>query len=98
MTKESQSAANAIRAAMPRLARKYGVSSVSLFGSVVRGDHKRTSDLDVMVEFSDPPGLFRFLELEDELGEMTGMKVDLVEKKTLKPAIGRCALREAIAV
>lgn len=98
MTRKARSVADAIRPQVPRLARKFGVASLSLFGSVVRGGRKPCGDLDVMVEFSDPPGLFRFLELEDELCKLTGMKVDLVEKRTLKPAIGQSVVREAVAI
>lgn len=68
------------------------------FGSHVRNKQKRSSDLDMLVEFSEPPGLFKFIELEHYLGDLLGVKVDLVMKEVLKPTIGRRILSEVVLV
>ena len=83
-----------LRREMPRLRRDYAVRSLGLFGSYVRGEQKRGSDLDVLVEFERIPGLLRFLDLEHDLGRLLGVRVDLVQKEALKPAIGRRILKE----
>ena len=82
----------------PLLAEKYKVSEIGIFGSFVRGDQDETSDIDVLVEFSEPVGFFTFIDLEDYLSEVLGTKVDLVSKKALKPHIGKNILRELVAV
>ena len=83
---------------LPELRQAYGVRALWLFGSYVRGQKKRASDLDVLVEFDITPSFFRFIELEDHLSELLGVKVDLVMKRALKPAIGARILAEMVTV
>jgi hypothetical protein len=80
------------------LQQRYRVKELGVFGSVVRGEQKGTSDVDILVEFEKPIGFFTFLELEEYLSTLLGVKVDLVSKKALKPNIGRYILQEAIPV
>ena len=80
----------------PVLEGDYNVKSIGLFGSVVREKPSADSDIDVLVEFRRPIGMFRFLELEELLSERLGGKVDLVSKKALKPEIGRAILSEVL--
>ena len=80
------------------LTQKYKVKEIGVFGSVVRGEQKGTSDVDILVEFEKPIGFFTFLELEDYLSTLLGVRVDLVSKKALKPNIGRYILQEVIPV
>lgn len=80
------------------LARKFGVKELAIFGSYARGEATPESDLDLLVEFTEPPGLFRFLELERYLSELLGERVELVSRQALKPHIGQRILRETIAV
>jgi predicted nucleotidyltransferase len=87
-----------LRQEMPRLRRDYAIRSLGLFGSYVRGEQKRGSDLDVLVEFEQVPGLLRFLDLERDLGRLLGIRVDLVQKEALKPAIGRRVLKEVLPI
>ena len=68
---------------------------VELFGSFVRGDDCEGSDLDLLVTFDEVPTLFEFLEIENYLSDELGIKVDLVMKDSLKPAIGKRILEEA---
>ena len=68
----------------------------SMPGTYARGEQKKGSDVDILVEFREPIGLFKFLELEEYLSEIIGGKVDLVSKKALKPRIGQRILAEAI--
>jgi len=80
------------------LKQRYKVKEIGIFGSVVRGEQKGTSDVDILVEFENPIGFFTFLELEEYLSTLLGLKVDLVSKKALKPNIGRYILQEVIRV
>lgn len=88
-----------LRARLPVLRERYGIRSLGVFGSYVRGDQKRRSDLDLLVEFDDRTlSLFDIIGVENYLSELLEVKVDLVEKSTLKPAIGRHILEEVLPV
>ena len=80
------------------LKEKYSVKEIGIFGSFVRGEAKEDSDIDILVEFEKPIGLFKFLELEEYLSNLIGREVDLVSKKALKPHIGKHILEEVIKV
>ena len=82
------------------LKKKFKVKSMGVFGSYVRGEQKRGSDVDVLVEFEEDAevGFFKFLDLEEFLSRKLGVKVDLVTKNALKPYIGKCILREVVMV
>lgn len=74
------------------------MKTIGVFGSYVRGEQKSTSDLDVLVDFSETISLFRYIELEDFLSQQLGVKVDLVMRDALKPRIKDSILKEAIYV
>ncbi len=87
-----------LRSDLPRLQREYAVRSLGLFGSYIRGKQKKGSDLDILVEFEEVPGMFRFLDLERDLSQLLRVRVDLVQKDALKPAIGKRILQEVLMV
>ncbi len=87
-----------LRENKPFLEEKYKVKTLGVFGSYVRGEQKKSSDLDILVEFAEPVGLFEYMELEEFLEKNTGVKVDLVSKKALKPRIGKHILEEVINI
>ena len=72
---------------LPYIRKKYRVKSIGLFGSCVRGEERKESDIDILIEFEKPIGLFKFMELEEYLSQKLGRKVDLVEKEALKERI-----------
>jgi uncharacterized protein len=82
---------------LPELRDRYGVVSLGVFGSYVRGEQTLDSDLDLLVEFDHRSmTLLWFIELEYELSDRLQVKVDLVEKSALKPNIGDRILREVV--
>jgi predicted nucleotidyltransferase len=76
----------------------YHVKEMGIFGSVVRGGQKKGSDIDILVDFSKPIGLFAFVRLERFLSQILKKKVDLVSKKAIKPAIEKEILDEVLYV
>ena len=78
MQPELEKYKSVLRSEMPRLASRFNVDSLGLFGSFVRQENTPISDLDVLVSFSEPPGLIRYLELENYLTDLLGIEVDLV--------------------
>ncbi|MBF8266435.1 MAG: putative nucleotidyltransferase [Dehalococcoidia bacterium] len=87
-----------LRESMLFLAERYGVKTLQVFGSYVRGEQKRRSDVDILVEFSDTIDLLDFINLERRLSELLGVKVDLVMKDALKPRLKDRILDEALSV
>ena len=83
---------------LPELKDKYNVSYLGVFGSYMRGEQNPESDLDVLVEFSKTPTIFKFVNLENYLSDALEVKVDLVMRDALKPNIGKHILREVEAV
>ncbi|MBM4273812.1 MAG: nucleotidyltransferase family protein [Deltaproteobacteria bacterium] len=87
-----------LRQNLPEIALRFQVKSLLLFGSYVRAKQRKGSDLDILVEFIEPPSFFEFLALERYLSNLLGVKVDLVMKEALKPTIGKHVLAEAVPV
>lgn len=87
-----------LREYLPELRVRYGVRSLALFGSYVRGEQGNASDLDILVEYETPPDFFQFVELEDTLSQLLGVQVDLVMKSALRPRIGQRILAESVPV
>jgi len=77
---------------------RLGVESLALFGSAARGDARDDSDVDLLVEFRDPVGLFEFLELRGYLESLLGCRVDLGMPDSLKPQLRASILQEAVYV
>ena len=82
----------------PEIQKRFKVKAIGIFGSYTRGKQKDKSDVDVLVEFSEPVGLFEFMDLEEYLQTLFGIKVDLVSRKALKPTIGERILKEVIYI
>ncbi|MBI3537212.1 MAG: nucleotidyltransferase family protein [Chloroflexi bacterium] len=86
-----------LRKDLPTIRARYKVKSLGLFGSFIRGEQRKRSDLDILVEFDDPNlSLIKFIEMENHLTDLLGVKVDLVEKTRLKPRIGERILQEVV--
>jgi len=87
-----------LREHYPELKNRYKISTLSIFGSVARDEARSDSDVDMLVEFVEVPGLFEFIELQQTLELLLGCKVDLGTPRSLKPNIKPAALKEAIRV
>ena len=83
---------------MPVLKQRYHIKSLGLFGSYVRNEQTAGSDLDVLVEFDELPGLMAYVELQQTLTDLLHIPVDLVHRPDLKPHIGQRILAEVILV
>ncbi len=80
------------RAELQRL----GVRSLALFGSAARGEATEASDIDLLVEFSTPVGLFKFLDVKAHLENLLGCEVDLVTPDAVKRQLRDSILSEAV--
>ncbi len=91
---------NKLHEKLPDLRRRYGIKSLGIFGSYLHGTQTKRSDLDLLVEFYEdaPVTLIGFVTLEREIATHLGLCVDLVERGTLKPTIGKRILSEVVTV
>ena len=87
-----------LKAHRGELEERFGVKEIGVFGSYVRGEATEKSDVDILVDFHEVPSLLKFIELEEYLEDLLGIKVDLVMKSALKPKIGEHVRREVIYV
>lgn len=78
--------------------RELGVRSLFLFGSVARGEERPGSDVDLLVEFDRPTGLFGLIRLQHRLEEILGCAVDLGTPESLRPRIRDAVRGEAVRV
>ncbi len=77
-----------------KLKEQYGLKEIGIFGSYVKDEQDEQSDLDILIELEKPIGFVRFMRLENSLSELTGIRVEMVTKKALKPYIGKRILQE----
>jgi predicted nucleotidyltransferase len=83
-----------LRALQPDIRKRYRIRDLGVFGSYVRGEQREDSDLDVLVDFDEGTTLLDYVGLQMELSEVLGLRVELANKKTLKPRIGKAILAE----
>ncbi len=81
-----------------RILKKNGVTKAAVFGSYARGEQKKGSDIDILVEMSDERSLLDFIGVQIELEKKLGKKVDLVEYECIKPVIKESVLSAQIPV
>ena len=96
--KKIKNISSVLKRQLPELRSKYNVATFDVFGSFLRDEQVSGSDLDILVSFTKSPSMFKFLELEDYLSVLLGLKVDLVMKSALKPDIGQRILSEAKSI
>ena len=78
------------------LASKHEITLVSF----VRGDQKKRSDIDILVEFDrgNIPGLLKFIEMERYLEKLLRKKVDLVRKGGIRPELRKIILKDVVYI
>ena len=76
----------------------FGVSRLAIFGSFARGEERPDSDVDILVEFSAPVGLFEFVRVQRYLQGLLGRSVDLATPDALRAEMRESILAEAAYV
>jgi hypothetical protein len=85
-----------IRKNKDNLKNTYNIEKIGIFGSFAKDNQNDSSDIDILVEFSEPIGYFKFIELEQFLEKVLGKKVDLATKNSLKLSIKKEVLKDTI--
>jgi uncharacterized protein len=78
--------------------RRFGVVRAGVFGSVVRGDARPDSDVDLLVEFEEGRTLFDLVGLRDQLTEVLGREADVGTYRALHPRLRERVLGEQIPI
>ncbi len=89
---------NKIKSVQAELEKDFSVSEIGIFGSYVRGEENEDSDLDILISLKQNHnvGLIKFNSLKDFLSDLLKIKVDLVIKEGIKPALKKYILDEVI--
>jgi predicted nucleotidyltransferase len=87
-----------LKAQKPAIRQRYNVSKIGIFGSYVRGEQKKKSDVDILVEFEKPISLLKLVNLENFLADLIGTKVDVVPKEDVRTELKESILGEVVYV
>lgn len=82
------------------IVQKYKPKEIGVFGSFVRGEQKKGSDVDILVEFdeNDLPDLLDFIAMEEYIRKLLKKKVDLVRKEALRQELKDRILKEVVYI
>lgn len=80
------------------LRHEYKIREVAVFGSYVRGEQKKRSDIDILAEFEEPVSLLHLVGAEQYLSKILRTKVDLIPREDIRPEIRDRILAEAVTV
>jgi hypothetical protein len=89
---------NVLQQKIKTVLNKYPVSKAALFGSFARGEENGDSDIDILIQTSQPISLFDILKIERELFKVTKRKIDILEYSAIKPTIKQNVLRESLPI
>ena len=87
-----------IRSKILPILRRNGVKRAGIFGSVVRGEAKEDSDIDILVDIESDMSLLDFVGLKLEIEEALGRRIDLAEYSTIKPLLRERILGEQLVI
>ena len=89
-----------IKKKITSILKRHNVKKAAVFGSVARGDSKKNSDIDILIEFenSKDKGLLDLVSLKLDLEEALKRKVDVVEYSTIKPILRKSILENQALV
>lgn len=96
MVKAAQEIERIIRDHKDFLKEHYNVKTIGVFGSFVRGEQTKGSDVDILVDFYELPDLLEFVNLEGYLEKILKRKVDLVRKQVVRPELKKKIFHEVV--
>ncbi len=77
---------------------KYKILEIGIFGSYIRGEQKRKSDIDILVRFDEPVSLLEWVSAENYLSDLLKIKVDMVPEEDVRPELKKRILKEVVYV
>lgn len=97
MTKEKKKELDKIKPIIIKILKRHGIRKAAVFGSYARGEQKKGSDIDILVELSKPMG-FHFIGIQLELEQKLGKKVDLLTYQEVSPHLKKYILSEKVSI
>jgi hypothetical protein len=88
--------ASKLKAEKNTLFEKYKVTKLGVFGSFARGEENPESDIDILIEFSEVPGMKQFFNTEEYLEKLLNRKIDLVRENAIRPELKDIIMSEVI--
>jgi len=85
-----------LKAEKNNLFEKYKVTKLGVFGSFARGEEKPGSDIDILIEFSETPGMMMFFNTEEYLEKLLKRKIDLVRENAIRSELKEAIMSEVI--
>ncbi len=89
---------NDIKVTIKPILKKAGVKKAGIFGSYARGEQKKKSDVDILIQISDKYSLLDLIKLRMAIKEKLKKKVDLIEYSTIHPLIKEQVLKEEVRI
>jgi len=96
MAKKSSNEFKKLKPKIIKVLKKYNIARAGIFGSYAKGEQKRNSDLDILIEFSD--SLLKLVRLERELKNEINLKVDLLTYNGIHPLLRKRILNEEVRI
>lgn len=78
------------------LRERFKVKEIGIFGSYIRGEQRKRSDIDVLIEFEEPISLLRLVGAKNYLKRIIGTKVDVIPKKDVRPELKEIIFKEVV--
>ena len=85
-----------LKADKQNLFNRFKVTKLGVFGSFARGEETPESDVDILVEFSEVPGMKDFFGAEEHLEKLLDRKIDLVRENAIRPELRESVMSEVI--
>mgnify|MGYP001572432825 CR=1 FL=1 len=87
-----------IKKTIVKTLKKYGIKKAGIFGSYVRGEQKKKSDIDVLIEPTENMSLLDFIHVKHELEDKLKIKVDLISYNGIHPLLKNQILSEEVKI
>lgn len=92
----NQDIVSKLKAEKNNLYEKFKVTRLGVFGSFARGEENAYSDIDILIEFSETPGMKMFFNTEEYLEKLLERKIDLVRENSIRPELKEIIMSEVI--
>jgi len=77
---------------------RYGITNLAVFGSVVRGEAREDSDVDIIADVPENMSLLGIISVENYLSDIVGMKVDFIPRSDIRRELRDHILDEAVVI
>jgi len=78
--------------------KEYNITKAGIFGSYARGDFKKKSDVDILIELDDKYDILELIGIKLKLEKILKKKVDLVEYATIRKELKKNILKEEVRI